>query len=150
MSASQLSAQIEHNGTTLIVFAVFQVGHAFRQPEIAIGTTLLDAVGYVIIAIAVFDVAKYLLEEEVVRARDMSSPGEARRSMTKFLSVIVIAVFLEALVAVFQTGKEKVELMLYPTLLLIAGVVLIVGLGAYQRLSASVEQQLRAADDRGG
>ncbi|MEO3433763.1 hypothetical protein AAFN89_11380 [Inquilinus sp. CAU 1745] len=126
----------------LMVFAGSQVLHAFRVPEMSVGSTLLDAVGYTIIAIAVFDVAKYLLEEEAVRGREMRRTGEARRSMTKFISTIAIAVFLEALVSVFQASKEDMRMMLYPTLLLFGGVALVVGLGVYQRLSAGAEREM--------
>ena len=76
----------------LIVYAAFQVGHAFWIPESAVGGALLEAVGYTVIAIAVFDVGKYLLEEEAIRGREMRKAGEARRSMTKFMSTIAIAV----------------------------------------------------------
>lgn len=126
----------------LMTYALVGVGASVGVGGDAIGNALLEAVGYTVIAIAVFDVGKYLLEEEAIRAREMRQAGEARRSLTKFLSTIAIAVFLEALVAVFEAGKEDVALMLYPTLLLLAGVALIVGLGAYQRLSASVEKDI--------
>lgn len=105
---------------------------------------MLDGVGYTIIAIAVFDVGKYLIEEEAIRAREMRQAGEARRSMTKFITTISIAIFLEALVTVFDAGKQDPRLMLCPTFLLLAGVALIVGLGIYQNLSARVE---RSADE---
>src|SRR5215208_3003392 len=45
---------------------------------------LLGAVGYVIIAIAVFDVAKFLVEEEVLNRREKQTASDARRSLTKF------------------------------------------------------------------
>ena len=108
-------------------------------------TALLDAVGYTVIAIAVFDVAKYLLEEEAIRARELRLAGEARRSLTKFISTIAIAVFLEALVAVFEASKTEMHLMLYPTLLLLGGVALVIGLGVYQRLSVAVETEIGGA-----
>ena len=114
----------------------------------SIGRALLDAVGYMVIAVAVFDVAKYLLEEEVVRARELRSAAEARRSLTKFLSTIAIAVFLEALVGVFEASKDDLRLMLYPTLLLVAGVFMILGLGVYIRLSAEAETQVGRQDAR--
>ena len=126
----------------LIGVSIWEIlGSYFNKLE-GFSKSLLDAVGYTIIAIAVFDVGKYLLEEEAIRAREMRRAAEARRSMTKFVSTIVIAVLLEALVAVFEAGKQDVKLMVYPTFLLLAGVALIVGLGVYQRLSASVERDL--------
>lgn len=126
----------------LIGVSIWEIAGSYFNKLEAFSKALLDAVGYTIIAIAVFDVGKYLLEEEVIRAREMRRAAEARRSMTKFVSTILIAVLLEALVAVFEAGKQDVKLMIYPTFLLLAGVGLIVGLGIYQRLSASVERDL--------
>ena len=126
----------------LIVYAGMQLWEVFGAPESDIGSSLLDAVGYTVIAIAVFEVAKYILEEEVLDPTEMRHTGEARRSMTKFISTIAIAVFLEALVTVFAASKERqMEQMLYPTLLLFGGIALVVGLGVYQRLSVSAERE---------
>lgn len=127
----------------MIVYAGFRISAVyFPSSDDTLGSRLLEAVGYTIIAIAVFDVGKYLIEEEAIRAREMRQAGEARRSMTKFISTIAIAVFLESLVAVFEASKADMALMLYPTLLLLAGVALIVGLGAYQRLSVAAEKEV--------
>ena len=79
-----------------------------------------------------------------VRERRIAS--EARRSLTKFISTIAIAVFLEALVTVFRVSARDVTQLLYPTLLLVAATLLIIGLGLYQRLSATVERQVDAND----
>jgi hypothetical protein len=43
---------------------------------------------------------------------------------------------------VFQVSTENVSQMLYPTLLLVAGTLLVIGLGLFQRLSATVEQEV--------
>ena len=91
---------------------------------------------------AVFDVAKYFVEEEVIRGREMRTDAEARRSLTKFISTISIAVFIEGLVLVFRVSKESISDILYPTALLITAIVIVVGLGGYQRLSAEVEQKV--------
>jgi hypothetical protein len=132
----------------LIVYAGMQLAAVFSAPEANIGRTLLDSVGYTVIAIAVFEVAKYIFEEEVMNPTELGHTGEARRSMTKFISTIAIAIFLEALVAVFQASKEAdLSGMLYPTLLLLAGVALVVGLGAYQRLSVSAERDIKRSPE---
>jgi hypothetical protein len=130
----------------LIVFAGYQLAAVFSTPESNIGAQLLDSVGYTVIAVAVFEVAKYIFEEEVLQPTEMRHAGEARRSLTKFISTISIAVFLEALVAIFQASKEtSLEQMLYPTILLFGGVTLIVGLGLFQRLSTAAEKEARGA-----
>ena len=71
--------------------------------------------------------------------------GEARRSLTKFLSTITIAVFLEAIVLIFDAAKDGGPRMIYPVLLLLGGVALVVGFGVYLRLSAAAEQELGGA-----
>ena len=130
----------------LIVYAALQQVSAFSAPEQDIGQALLDSVGYMVIAIAVFEVAKYILEEEVIDPTQLRNAGQARRSITKFVSTISIAVFLEALVAVFQTSKgQDMSMMLYPTLLLFGGVAMVVGLGVYQRLSTAAEGVVRSS-----
>src|SRR5947209_11644187 len=110
------------------------------------GMELLGAIGYVVIAVAVFDVARYFVEEEVIRGREMRRASEARRSLTKFISAISIAVFIEGLVLVFRQSQEDIRLLLYPAVILFTGLVIILGLGLYQRLSADVEAQVEAGD----
>ena len=112
----------------------------------SVSLSALTGIGYVVVAIAVFDVAKYLIEEEVVRAREMRAAGETRRSLTRFIATIAIAVFLEALVTVFRVSQENVTELIYPTMLFVAAIFLVVGLGIYQRLSAEVEIQVGHKD----
>jgi hypothetical protein len=110
------------------------------------GDALLTAIGYIVISIAVFDVAKYFVEEEVIRRRELRIASEARRSLTKFISTIAIALFVEGVVTVFQVSKKNVEQMLYPTALLAIAILIVLGLGIYQRLSVKVERQLGQND----
>ncbi|MDR6290117.1 hypothetical protein E9232_002638 [Inquilinus ginsengisoli] len=128
----------------LMAYAVYSVWTALQAPEGAMDTALLDVIGYLIIAIAVFDVAKYLLEEEVDRGQERRRASEVRKSLTKFMSTMVIAVFLEALVVIFKVARDDVNLLLYPTALIVAGTGMMLGLGLFQRLSASVEQDVEA------
>ena len=131
----------------LIGFGVKDALHGIGSPDKSGSDAVLDVLGYVIVAIAVFDVAKYIFEDEVRRGNEKRSAAEARRSLTKFLSTIVIALFLEALVVVFKTAREDVAQLLYPTALLIASVLVLVGLGVFQRLSATVEEKVGDDDE---
>lgn len=130
---------------TLSVYGIGQSVYALIHWQ-DFGAVILRGVGYIVISIAVFEVAKYLIEEEVMRGREMRSPAEARRSLTKFISTISIAVFLEGLVTVFRVSHENVTQLIYPALVLIVAISLILGLGLFQRLSAGVEAQV--GDDR--
>jgi hypothetical protein len=57
-------------------------------------------------------------------------------------------VFIEGLVLVFRVSRESVTEILYPTTLLITAILIVVGLGGYQRLSADVEQKVEDKDRR--
>jgi hypothetical protein len=104
--------------------------------------SLLDGIGLVVVALAVFDVAKYLMEEEVMRNRELSSMPEARQTLTKFIVIIVIAVTMEALVFILDAASEDLTLLVYPATLLGVASVMVVSLGIYLRLSGNVEQRL--------
>jgi hypothetical protein len=104
---------------------------------------MLHAVGLVIIALAVSDVGKFLLQEELDSERELETTGEVRRTLTKFIAIIIIASSLEALVFIFEAGRDRLELLLYPSLLLIAVAVLVAVLGLYQRLASAVEHESR-------
>ncbi|PVM92387.1 GNAT family acetyltransferase [Caulobacter radicis] len=132
---------------SLVALGVNEAIAGLRNPEQSGAEAVLDVLGYIIVAIAVFDVAKYLFEDEVRRDSERRSAAEARRSLTKFLSTIVIALFLEALVVVFKTARGDVSQLVYPTMLLAASVLVLVGLGAYQRFSAAVEEKVGEDDD---
>ena len=125
----------------LVVYGVFEVVSVGFTSWMDAGGVLLAAIGYVVIAMAVFDLAKYFIEEEVIRGREMRDATEARRSLTKFVSTISIAVFIEGLVLVFQASRDDLSKMVYPTALLLTAILIVVGLGAFQRLSAAVDDK---------
>lgn len=130
----------------LLIMSLAMITVSVWEVWTAIGTNtgvvkaMLDAIGLIVVAIAVFDVSKYLIEEEVLRNRELRSAREARETLTKFLVIISIAVSLEALVFIIGAGKQNMAELIYPTLLMAVAVLLVVGLGLYQRLSLSAEQ----------
>ena len=130
----------------LVVYGAIEVAAVGLSSWKDAGGAMLAAIGYVVIAMAVFDVAKYFIEEEVIRGREMRGAAETRRSLTKFISTIAIAIFIEGLVIVFQASKDRLSDMLYPTALLLTAIVIVVGLGVYQRLSADVEEKIGSKD----
>jgi hypothetical protein len=146
VSFAAASALLMLLALTLVVYGALDLIASLSTSWQESGNAILTAIGYVVIAIAVFDVAKYFIEEEVIRGRELRVAAEARRSLTKFISTISIAVFIEGVVIVFQVSKQEVEKMLYPTALLVTAILIVLGLGAYQRLSAEVERQTEQKD----
>lgn len=102
---------------------------------------VLHYVSVIIIAAAIIDVAQYMVEEEVFANKELRDPKEARKTITKIIVIITIAVSIEGLVFIFKAGIQDLTLLLYPALLIVAAAILIVALGIYQKLSLSVEKE---------
>lgn len=118
---------------------------------------ILDSVGLIVIAFAVMEVSKFIVEEQVVRRRELRSAREARHSLTKFLTIIVIALSLEAIVMVFKANRGDAANAIYPALLLAVVALTLVGLGAYQwfsnivepsQASVTAEAQIKSAEQK--
>lgn len=123
----------------LIFYAGFQLWKAITSANQILvsgdfGYTVIDAVGYVVIAIAIIDVTKHVFEEEVIGWREPDKDSVFRRNFSKFISIISIAIFLEGLVLVFKVSQDDIKLLVYPVLLLLVGVAMTVGLAVFQRL----------------
>lgn len=139
-----LSMRVIYTLVSLILglIAMALMGSAVYEVWLALGDTsalvpaLLDAVALLVIGMAVFDVSKFLVEEEVFSSRNDVSEGGQRNTLIKFLVIINIAMLMEALVFVFTAAKEDISLLIYPTFLLVASVLLVLGLGVYQKLTA--------------
>jgi hypothetical protein len=125
----------------MIGAAGLDVWQAFDSGEPLKGS-LLDGIGLVVVSLAVFDVAKYLMEEEVLRDRELRSASEARETLTKFIVVIVIALTLEALVFVLGAASKDLSLLVFPAMLFAVSSLMVVSLALYLRLSSNAEQRL--------
>lgn len=119
---------------TMMGVALWDIWVSVHEKTLLV-TALLNAIGLIVIGMAVFDVSKFLLEEEVFSSNSTKSPAKQRGTLLKFLVIIAIAVSLEALVFVFDAGTKDMAMLIYPTFLLIAAVLVVVGLGVYQKLT---------------
>ena len=137
---------------SLIGIALTLMGYAVWHAVVAIRTNgnvvaaLLSAIGLIVISMSVLDIGKYLIEEEVLRDRELRSAIEARQTLTKFMVIICIAVSLEAIVYISKVDTENLEHLLYPAALLLSAVVVMVGLGIYQKLSQAIEHKEKGRD----
>lgn len=118
----------------MMIVALWDIWVSVHEKTLLV-KALLDAIGLIVIGMAVFDVSRFLLEEEVFKRSGEKSPEKQRATLSKFLVIIAIAVSLEALVFIFDAGKKDISNLIYPTFLLIAAVLVVVGLGLYQKLT---------------
>lgn len=135
----------------LIVMALALLVSALWQAATTLGNedhvgTLLESISLVIVGFAVIETGKFVAEEEILRRRELRSAIESRRSLTKFVTIIVIAASLEALVMIFKASRDNVADTIYPSVLFIASMLALVALGAYQWLSSRINPP--SADER--
>jgi hypothetical protein len=67
---------------------------------------IIDSISFTIVAIAVFDVGRYILEKEVQRHKELTSFAEVRKTLTRFMVAIAVALSLEGLVGVFDAAVK--------------------------------------------
>lgn len=138
---------------TLILAAFSLAGKAFYEIYDAvilkgeINKDILNAITYTVIAIAVCDVGRYLVEEEVEHEKNLHSPTDARKTITRFLVVISIALSLEGLIGVFEAGNSNISGVLYPIAIVICAVFVLLAMGIFQRLSVETEIRLQNEKD---
>lgn len=127
----------------LVGYAIWEITSGFIASEMDLVDRVrrtLDGVGLMIIGFAVVEAGTFIAEEELFQKRELRATRESRRSITKFITIIVIAASLEALVMVFKTGREQIPAVIYPAALFASAMLALVALGLYQWLSSRVER----------
>lgn len=100
------------------------------------------AIIFLTLALAVFDLGKTILEEEVLMHKDIFRHSSTRRTITRFVAAILIAVSIEALLLMFKAALGQGEGMLAAVWMMFTAIGLLVGLGIYVFLGAQAEVAL--------
>ena len=132
----------------LITSSLQSVVSEFAEGQFAV-SSLLNNVSGIVISAAVLDLGKFLFEEEVMRGRDLRYTREVRQSITKFMSIILIAMSLEALVMVFEVStSDNLARVVWPTTLFGAAILALLALGVFQWLTRQAEATETRRDGR--
>jgi len=99
---------------------------------------------YLTLGLAIFDLAKTTLEEEVLMHKDIFRHSSTRRTITRFIAAILIAVSIEALLMMFKAAIGDGEHMYEAVMMMFSAVGLLVALGVYVYLGARAEATLSA------
>ena len=97
---------------------------------------------FITLGLAVFDLGKTILEEEVLMHKDVYRHSSTRRTITRFMAAILIAVSIEGLLLMFKSAVGNGEHVLDGVWIMFAAVGLLIGLGLYVYLGARAEQLL--------
>lgn len=128
-------------GVMLVIVAgllLFYAGKSMfdvLEEHIRATTQIFEVVILITLGLAIFDLGKTILEEEVLLHKDIHHEGSTRRTISRFMSAIVIAVSIESLLLMFKSLLGDASHLNSAVLMLIAAVALLVGLGIYLKLT---------------
>ena len=97
---------------------------------------VLEAIGLLAVAVVALQIGQAIIEEEVVREAHVSAPTRVRRFLSRFLVVVVVALAIEGLVAVFQALHEAPERLPEAASVLLAVGALLAGWGCSSNSTA--------------
>lgn len=114
---------------------------ALAFPDILLDS-LFETIGFTTIAVAVFELALTMYDEEIKSPVHMNAPMKIRHFISRFLTVIVISLSIEFLTMVFRYSHKPDEFVyLYEAAAVAAGVAFLFGAWAlYNRTSVTVEK----------
>jgi hypothetical protein len=98
---------------------------------------------FLTLALAIFDLGKTTIEEEVLMQKDILRHSSTRRTITRFIATILIAVSIEALLLMFKSVLGSPEYLVNAVAMMATSVGLLVGLGLYVYLGAKAETLLK-------
>ena len=97
---------------------------------------------YLTLALAIFDWAKTTLEEEVLMHKDVFRHSSTRRTITRFMAAILVAVSIESLLLMFKSVLSDGHMLSGAVAMMLAAAALLVALGVYVFLGAKAENIL--------
>ena len=131
-------------GLALIVFAGIELWHGLNPvAELPLRerfNAVLESIGLLTIAVVALELGQTVLEEEVQREAQVSAPTRVRRFLSRFLVVVVVALAIESLVAVFEIAHEDPARLPQAAAIAAAAGVLLAAWGVFIRLNKSAEE----------
>ena len=121
--------------SALLLFSAGQSLYEMIHEHTNTATQAFQSVILVTLGLAIFDLGKTILEEEVLLHKDIHHSGSTRRTISRFMSAIVIAVSIESLLLMFKSLLGDATHLHNAVWMLFAAVALLVGLGAYLKLT---------------
>jgi hypothetical protein len=128
---------------TLVIFSLGELWNAIsasgdvnRQSRFV---AVLECIGLLTIAVAALELGQTILEEEVQRSSSISAPTRVRRFLSRFIVVVVVALSIECLVAVFQFIHDAPQLLPHAASVGVAAAALLAAWGVFVRLNIAAE-----------
>lgn len=100
---------------------------------------LIEALGVLAVAVVGLQIAQTIAEEEVVREAHVSGPTRVRRFLSRFMLVVVVALAIEGLIAIFKTLRDDPSQLPQAASVLLAVGVVLAGWGVFVKLNSAAE-----------
>lgn len=129
----------------VLLYSAFSEIVSLLWPGSSVHELHLKPFGVVIfltLALAIFDLGKTTLEEEVLMHKDIFRHSSTRRTITRFIAAILIAVSIEALLLMFKAALGEPQYLTSATWMMVAAIGLLIALGIYVYLGAKAERIL--------
>ena len=127
----------------LVAFAAAELWTALvpaaGSPVADRAAAVVDSIALLAIALVAFEIAQTIVEEEIVREAHVSAPTRVRRFLSRFLVVVVVALSIETLVAVFKVMHDDPTRLPYASALGVAAAALLAAWGLFIRLNRYAE-----------
>jgi hypothetical protein len=101
---------------------------------------VLESIALLTVAVAALELGQTIIEEEVQREAHMSAPTRVRRFLSRFMIVLVVALTIETLVAVFQFSHENPAHLPYAAAIGLTAAALLTAWGVFIRFNQGAEQ----------
>jgi hypothetical protein len=130
------------------IFSLILIGLSFKLGYAGINQIIKDkieiqhifeSVILITLALAIFDLAKTIFEEEVILFKDPRRHSEIRKTLTRFLASIIVAIAIEGLMLVFKFTMTDPQKLFYAFGIFISIALLIIAMGIYVFLGTKSE-----------
>jgi hypothetical protein len=130
-------------GLALIMLAAAQLWNGVQLfdelPLVGRLNAVLESIAVLTVAVAALELGQTILEEEVQREAQMSAPTRARRFLSRFMAVLVVALSIETVVLVFRVNQDPEQLP-YVAAVGLTAAAMLAAWGLFVRLNRSAEE----------
>lgn len=129
---------------SLIFFAAIELWHGITPLETMPlrdrFNAIVESIGLLTIAVVGLELGQTILEEEMQRKAQVSAPTRVRRFLSRFLVVIIVALSIECLVAVFEIAHSDTSRLPQAASIGVAAAILLAAWGVFIKLNKSAEE----------
>lgn len=139
-SVDGIFGKISRIAYSLVVFALFCVSAIlfylgiksliFNSIHLIDASEMFESTILLTLSLAILDLVKAYFEEEIIGKHNIKN-GENSKTMVKFISSIIIALAIEALMLVFKFAMTAPEQIVFAVFLILSVSALIISLGVY-------------------